>query len=155
MKEQGTDPNHPLYVSLLKILKSQAYYYNFPQKSQQPPSSSVIPPNSSNGNPPPTVSNPFSPSPTTSHSISSPPNSYRTSTSAPSKSGIVIRFPGGLSLHPNQLLQLKAQILAYKYLSRNLPLPQRLLSALRSFSANRAQVGTKSIYLLLIFKNIF
>eukprot|EP01119_Soliformovum_irregulare_P000784 TRINITY_DN10578_c0_g1_i3.p1 TRINITY_DN10578_c0_g1~~TRINITY_DN10578_c0_g1_i3.p1 ORF type:complete len:1288 (-),score=409.11 TRINITY_DN10578_c0_g1_i3:19-3882(-) len=33
-----------------------------------------------------------------------------------------------------QLFQLKAQILAYKYLSRNMPLPPKLLSVIRTFS---------------------
>src|SRR5262245_25397208 len=38
------------------------------------------------------------------------------------------------SISQNQLLQLKAQILAYKYLVRNLALPPKLLSAIRNFN---------------------
>lgn len=38
-----------------------------------------------------------------------------------------------------QLFQLKAQILAYKYLSRNLPLPPKLLSTIKNFSVKALQ----------------
>lgn len=44
----------------------------------------------------------------------------------------VTRISGGLTGY--QLFQLKAQILAYKYLSRNMALPAKLLSAIRTFS---------------------
>lgn len=45
--------------------------------------------------------------------------------------------PGGITQY--QLFQLKAQILAYKYLSRNLALPPKLLTAIRTFSMKALQ----------------
>eukprot|EP01114_Cavostelium_apophysatum_P002760 TRINITY_DN1244_c0_g1_i1.p1 TRINITY_DN1244_c0_g1~~TRINITY_DN1244_c0_g1_i1.p1 ORF type:complete len:1348 (-),score=431.50 TRINITY_DN1244_c0_g1_i1:91-4134(-) len=43
--------------------------------------------------------------------------------------------PGGLTNY--QLFQLKAQILAFKYLSKNVPLPAKLLGAIRNFQIQK------------------
>lgn len=45
----------------------------------------------------------------------------------------------GNGINQYQLFQLKAQILAYKYLSRNMSLPPKLLAAVRAFSMKAMQ----------------
>src|SRR5690554_4965246 len=45
----------------------------------------------------------------------------------------------GNGINNYQLFQLKAQILAYKYLSRNMALPPKLLAAVRAFSLKAMQ----------------
>jgi len=59
-----------------------------------------------------------------------------------------ISFPSNTPLHgpftTDQLQQLRAQILAYKYLSRNMPLPVELLVAIRNPSVKKELLEQQS-----------
>jgi hypothetical protein len=110
MKAEGIDQKDPRYMHLLKILKVQSAYHNLaPMPNTSFGSSQQNPPNDIN------------------HVV---PSSQSSTPSKPTP-------PGQLTSY--QLFQLKAQILAYKYLSRNLPLPPKLLNAIRTFSTRATQ----------------
>jgi hypothetical protein len=55
----------------------------------------------------------------------------------------------------SQLFQLKAQILAFKYLPRNAPLPSKLLTAIRGFQAkNLSETSSKNQVVSNLVSNI-
>lgn len=120
MKAQGMDQKDPRFLTILKILKVQSNLgHNLANLASRSVSN-----NTTNNN---------SASRTGNQTTNGPTVATTSTNSSSSKSS------GSGQLSSYQLFQLKAQILAYKYLSRNLPLPPKLLNAIRTFSMRAMQ----------------
>lgn len=120
LKRQGMDQRDPRFVALLRVLQIQRNHgHNINWD-----------PRNSNGNTSTTFSNgPPSNPPVNNSNLEQSKSELLNGNGTTKAKGT---NPSKLGIAPHQLVQLKAQIVAYKFLTKNLPLPPQVLNAIRS-----------------------
>jgi hypothetical protein len=147
MRQAGIPPTDQRYLAVLKILKIQTQFgiqlnaTNFPQLAtqgyllQSQPQASVQVQPKQPSLPSQTATPSFSAHPP--QALTTPQSMVNSFTPQPQTSSATSDKKTPLSSY--QVFQLKAQIMAYKYLSKNMPLPPKLLTALRTFTLKAQQ----------------